>query len=171
MAVGSVGDIDVEAEATVSCETAEHFLEALDVEVSDLVGAVADVVNAAAAAGDIHGNIGQGLFHRDGAVSVAGDSLFISERFQQALSDAYTDIFGGVVCVNVEVAFGPEFEVEFPMFAEVCKHMVEKTHTGLDAVAACTIKVKGALDVGFFCLSVHCRGSVFHRDILILIER
>ena len=83
-----------------------HFFEALDVEVADFVGAVIDVIYAARPAGQVHRNICDCLFHRNGAVPVPGDAFFIAKRLDQCLAEAYRYIFDGVMCVRFEVAFG-----------------------------------------------------------------
>ena len=59
-------------------KAAQHFLDALDVEVAYLIRSILDVVDANRPARQIHRNIRQRILHRQGTVAVSCNALFVA---------------------------------------------------------------------------------------------
>ena len=167
VAVGSVWDVDVQVEPAIIGEAAEHFLQTLDVEIADLVCPVVNVINAARPARQIDRDVGDGLLHWHGAVTVSGDTLFVVQCLKQGLAETYPDVFDRMVRIDLQVAFCPDDQVDFAVLAQVREHVVEKTDARVDFIFALAVQIHCAGDIGFVCLPVDFRCSAFHENILI----
>ena len=157
----------MQVEFAVVREAAEEFLDAFDVEVADFVRSILGLIDAGASAGEVYSNVGQGVFHGDGAVTVAGDALLLSERFEQSLAEAYAEVFDGMVRVDVQVAFRFRGQVDFAVLAEVGKHVVEEADAGVDVVFSEAVEVNFYLYIGFLRFAFNVCRSFFHHTILI----
>src|SRR5699024_7049481 len=50
--------------------------------------------------------LGQGFVQRHERIAVPYDTGLFSQRFAQRLTDAYRRVFDGVMCIDVDIAFG-----------------------------------------------------------------
>jgi hypothetical protein len=96
---------------------------------------------------------------------VSVDAFFVSEGLKQTLAQAYCDVFGRMVRINIQIAFGFYDHVDFAVFAQVCEHVVQETDTRVDLEFADTIEIKLNGNVGFLCLSMNLRGSLIHENV------
>ena len=149
MVVAAIERGDVQRHGGVHGEGLEPFLHQLGVESSHFVAHEFDVEHQERPAGNVDGDPGQRLVHRHVHVGVTGDTLHVAERLPHRLAERDTDILGGVVVVDVQVALGLDRDVEARMPGQEVKHVIEETDTGRDRRTAAAVEIDGDLDVGF----------------------
>jgi len=87
----------------------------------------------------IDGGHRQGFIHRHDEIAGAVDPLAISQRLQHRLAQHDTDVFDGVMLVNVEIAGRRQRQVEAAMPGEQLQHVIEEANAGPHVVAAASI--------------------------------
>jgi hypothetical protein len=65
------------------------------------------------------------------------------------LSDADSNVFNGVMGIDVKIAFGAHFEVEQPVARDLAEHVIQETDSGLKIVLARTVQIQLYADVCF----------------------
>src|SRR6185312_7442919 len=71
----------------------------------------------------------QGLIHWHDKVAGAHDPAFVRQCFLKRLAQCDTNIFHGMVLVNIQVATGLNFQVKCSVAREQLQHMIKKTDT------------------------------------------
>src|SRR6185312_643607 len=90
----------------------------------------------------------------------AGDAGKIAQRLLHRLADDDGGVLGGVVEIDMQVALGPDLEVDHGMAGETLQHVVEKTDAGVDVGLAAAVQVERHRDFGLAGLSLY--GSSTH---------
>ena len=85
--------------------------------------------------------MGEGLVHRDPAVTEAPDALLVAERLTEGLAEHDRGVLDGVVTLDLHVAFGLHRQVEAAVLAERGEHVVEESDAGGD------VRDTGAVEV------------------------
>src|SRR5262249_36303207 len=78
----------------------------------------------------------------------ASDALHVAERLFQRLPERDADVLGGVVVIDVQVAFGLDREVDAGMARQKLEHVVEEADPGRDRRNAGAVEIDCDLDVG-----------------------
>ena len=99
---------------------------------------------------NVERDAGQGLVHGEIGKAIAGDALLVAERRGHGLAEHDAGIFGRVVLVDVEVAFGLEGNVDQRMAGELLDHMVEEADAGRDVVGAGAVEIDRGGNRGLF---------------------
>lgn len=76
------------------------------------------------------------------------------------MAEADTDIFGGVVSIDVGITDRFNFEIDERMFCEEDQHVVEEAYTGLDVILAGAIEVQTQGDLCFCGFSVELASAM-----------
>src|ERR1700743_2436253 len=90
---------------------------------------------------------------------IAGDPGDGAERLLDRLAERDTDIFCGVMVIDMKVAIRLHRDVDARMPGQQIQHMVEKADPGGNLGYACPIEVDGHLDIGLFGLALDGRGA------------
>src|ERR1700722_11360131 len=90
-------------------------------------------------------------------VGIAGDARHVAERLLHRLAERNTDIFSGVMMIDVEVAFGLDLDIDPRMPRQEIKHVIEEADTGRDRRTALAVEVDGNLDRGLLGGPLHGR--------------
>ena len=72
---------------------------------------------------------------------VAIDTGLVTHRLGKSLPEGNTDIFNGVVRVNVQVTLGVYLEVDHAVARNLLEHVLEKRYTGIKVMLAAAIEV------------------------------
>jgi hypothetical protein len=124
-----VGDTLKEMEEQVGTERTHPGRNKLGIE--DAVGTPAE----------IDGHKPQGLVHWHIAMGGTHDATPVAECFVDGLPEADTDILGGVMIIDVQIAVGGDGDVELSVFGHQGQHMVQKADTGLGMTLPGTVDI------------------------------
>src|SRR3546814_9993492 len=91
--------------------------------------------------GGVERHAGQGLVHGNERLSVAPDALALAERLGHRLAEHDAAVLGGVVVVDVQIAFRLQRDVDQAVARELFEHMVEESDTGGYLVGAGTVEI------------------------------
>jgi hypothetical protein len=97
-------------------------------------------------------------------VGVSRNAFHIAERLLEGLTKRDANIFGGMVMVNVQVAFGLDGDVDARMPRKQVEHMVKEAYAGRDRCAARSVEIDFNLNVGFLGLALN--GTLAHANVL-----
>src|SRR2546428_10918809 len=120
--------------ARVVDEAGEEILDQLGLEVPDQAHADEIFVDQRGTAAQIDRDDGQRFVHGEDEVAGAIDAAAVAKSLREELAEDDTDIFDGVMLVDVEVAFGFQLEVEAAVPGEQLEHMIEEADAGGDLV-------------------------------------
>ena len=140
---------DMQREQPIKRQRAEKFLEQLRVHAADLVAGEGHLPGQEGAAGEVDGGFGQRLVHRHEGVAEPPDAALVAERAVQGLAEHDADILGGMVAVDMQIAFRPHGQVEQPVPRQCGQHVVEEADAGVDVAASRSIEVEVEGDIGF----------------------
>ncbi len=82
-------------------------------------------------------------------MTVAVESLFISERTCQRLPQGNADIFDRMVRIDVQIPLGFDLEIELAVTGHLLKHVVEKGNTARETALAAPVKIETDSHLGF----------------------
>ncbi len=86
-------------------------------------------------------------------MAVAHDAAALAERLGDGLADDIAGILGGVVEVDVEIAFGAQGDIDQAMARELLEHVVEEADPGGDVIGTGPVEIDGAFDAGLLGLA------------------
>ena len=69
------------------------------------------------------------------------------------LADGDAGVFGGVVKIDVQIAFRPHRQIHQAVPRQLFHHVIEKSNSGVDVVFAGAVEVHRYLDIGFLGFS------------------
>ena len=100
------------------------------------------------APGQIHRHVRQRLVHRHGGVAHALNALPVAKRVVERPAQHDRNILGGVVRVDVQVAFGLHLDVEQAVSGELRQHVIQEPNAGRAAKVAGTVDGYRRVDLG-----------------------
>jgi len=127
---------DVQGEPAELGEGLEPFLEQLGVHRAELGLGEVHLPDQVRPVGGVERHLGQRLVHRDEGATVAADAGAVAQCLGQALAQHDARILGRVMIVDVQVALGPQRDVDQAVSAQLLEHVVEEADAGLDVVLA-----------------------------------
>ena len=127
----------------------EKFFKQIDVKTADQGAGKVDVVYQTGAAGKVDDHTAQCFIQRNIGMAVTGNAGFIAKRLFQGLTQYDTDVFNGVMVVNVQIAFAGNIQVNQTMTRYLGKHMLKERNADVKAVFAGTVKIEADGDLGF----------------------
>ena len=163
MAICAVKGLDVQREPGVAGEGLEELANERRVESADLLGRKLGPEDQERPTRHVERDPGQGLVHRQQAVSVAGQSPLVAERLGQRLAERDACVLDRMMIVDMAVALGPNGDVDERMTRELIEHMIEKADAGLDVGDAGPIEVEADLDARL--LGFACNRALAHDDL------
>ena len=111
-------------------------------------------------AGNIERNAAQGLVHRRIGHAITPYPRLVAQRLGNRLSDRNGAVLGGVVLIDVEIAFDRAGNVDQRMARELLDHVIEKANPGRNRIGAGAIKVHFDRDIGLVSLASDTGNSV-----------
>jgi len=96
----------------IRSESLKPLLNKLGVERADLVTHKFGLEDQKRPTRDVDRHPCQGFVHWHMHISISRDAFHITERLLDGLSERDADIFGGVVMIDVQVAFGLDRDVD-----------------------------------------------------------
>ena len=77
----------------------------------------------------------------------------IALGFLQCLSQNQTDVFHGVMTINLEITFRVDLQIEMTMASKLSEHVIEKRNAGTDLIFTRPVEVQTDADFRFVGLS------------------
>jgi hypothetical protein len=149
----------VEVALDVRHEAIEEVDEEFGLQVADMDYFDEVFVDEGGTTAEVDGGDGESFIHGLDEVAGAVDAFTIAEGLAEELAKDDTDIFDGVVLVDIEVTGCFEVEVKAAMLGEELEHVVEEADACRDGVLAFAFDLEGALDLGFFGDSFNFGGA------------
>src|ERR1700688_4196588 len=106
---------------------------------------------------------GKRLVHGHQKVSGAQNSALRAQGFGHCLAQSDSDVFDGVVLVDVQIAARGQFQIEGAVPGDEFQHVVEKTDPRGNARVAAPVQIQAELDIGLVGLAVNLCDS-WHRS-------
>src|SRR5439155_9686619 len=94
--------------------------------------------------------MGQRLVERDHGMPIPLDADAFAQRLRYRLADDIAGVLGGVVKIDVEVAFGMQRDVDEAVLCQLIEHVVEKADAGRDLGRTAAVEIDPALDPRLF---------------------
>src|SRR5437879_6392403 len=138
MAGAPVEDPGVNVGTGSAGEAFEEIVDQLGLEITYKARADFGIDYGGGASAEIDGGHSHGFVHRHEEISGAQNAALGAEGLVEGLAEDDTDIFDGVVLIDVEITAGFELEVEASVMSEEFEHVVEETDAGGDVVTAAT---------------------------------
>ena len=149
MIVGAVEGLEVQRQPAVHCERLKPFPHQLGVEGANLVAHECHIEHQERAPRNVDRHPRERLVHGHVHIGVAGDAFHVAERLLDRLPERDTDVLGGMVVVDVQVALGLDGEIDAGMARQKLEHVVEKADAGRDRASPAAVDVDHDLDIGF----------------------
>ena len=126
MVVGAVQHFGMQCYSGIHREGLEPLLHKLGVERADLVAHELGLEDQKRSTGNVDRNPRQRLVHWYVHVGISRDALHIAECLLDGLAERDADIFGGMVMIDVQVAFGLDRDVDARVPRKQVEHVVEE---------------------------------------------
>ena len=95
-------------------------------------------------------------------MAISAYAFFVTHSFEQGLPQGNSNIFDGVVRIDVQVAFGANRDIHHAMPCDLIDHVIQKRHTGFQSGLASTIQTQFNADLSFE--GIACDLSLAHGE-------
>jgi hypothetical protein len=112
MVVDAVQALDMQPQPGILCEGAKPFAEQFGIEIAELGPREVDLPDQPWPVRTVQRGAGQRLVHRDQRAAIARDALAVAQRLRYRLADGDAGILGGVVEIDMQVALGPDRQID-----------------------------------------------------------
>lgn len=160
VSVSPVVQKHVEVALSIGRECLPKVFDEFAVEFTDLLSRHGGLKDQVTSAAEVDGDGSEGFFHGQHDMTVTSDPRFSAEAIPEGLAEADTDIFGGVVSIDVDITDGFNLEIDERMFCEEDQHVVEESDTGLDVILTGAIEVQTQGDLCFCGCSVELASAM-----------
>ena len=133
--------VDVQRDLSVIDEALKKLVHQIDIEFADARTHEIDLEIEAGAAGKVDHHARQRFVERNVSVAVAAYALLVAERPRQRLSERDADVLDRVMRVDVQIAPGRDFEIEYTMARNLVEHVIEKRHPGVNRSRAAAVEI------------------------------
>ncbi len=142
MIAAAVHDFDVHIGSGSSSKSFEEVSHEFGLKITDYGNVHLVIDDVGDSAREIDGRHGQGLIHGHDEISCSQDAFLISERFCKGFAEGDSDVFNGVVLVDVEITHTLELKVEAAVTSEQFEHVIKEANSGRDSVASLPVDVE-----------------------------
>ncbi len=142
MGIHTAQIINVQRHAGMIDQPVEKLAEQIDIKLADTGAGKWHVILEARTSGQIDHHPRQGFIKRHIAVPVAGQPLLVAPGRSQRLTERDTDIFDGMVRINVQITFRLNIQINQAMSGNLIQHVVEKGNAGGEIALTGTIKIE-----------------------------
>jgi len=135
---------DVQRQCGRGCERAPELLDELRVEwriAQNFLTWEFNFVDKEWTARKVESDIDESFVKGNAVRSEATNTGFVAERYRKGLTKSDTDIFNGVMRVDLQIALGPNDEIEATVTTKLRKHVIEEREAGRGLVATLTIEI------------------------------
>src|SRR6476620_11510498 len=160
VAVLAIERLDMQRDAGMLGEGLEPHAEQFGVHLPDLRTGEIDLPHEVGAPRDVDRDAGERLVHGQIGKAVAGDALLVAKRLRYRLAEHYAAILGGMVLIDMQVAFGLQEDVDHRMPRELLDHVIEEADAGLDRIGAAAVEVDSRGNVGLLGAALDGRGPL-----------
>jgi len=132
----------VKTQAAVRNNRLPELLDQLRLQVTDAFPFHADPVNETGSPREVRDRPRKRLIHGEIGVREPRDSLFVSESLLQGRSETDPDVLNGMMCVDLEIAFAVNIQVEKTVAREELQHVIEKWDPCVDVAPSAAVQVQ-----------------------------
>lgn len=125
--------VDVQCYTRALGKTLKAVGNHLCAKVANLLALEAKVDHAEWPVGQVNDRAAESLVERRIGVAEAGEAGGCAEGLGESVPQGYTDVFGCVMVVDVQVSLAGDGQAPAGVFGEGVEHVVEKANTGADA--------------------------------------
>src|SRR5271169_6724016 len=111
-------------------ESFKEIVHQLGLKITNTPGADLRLNHRHCASAEIHCRETESLIHGHQEISGAQNAATVAESAVKGLAQTDSNIFDGMVLVDVEIADGGEFQVEGSVTSEKLEHVIKKTDAG-----------------------------------------
>ncbi|MNE23006.1 hypothetical protein D3C80_1162400 [compost metagenome] len=161
----------MQADQGVVDEALEELLEQVDVEATDRRTGVRHVHLQARTAGEVDDHARQRFVERHIGMAVTADALLVADRLRKSLTQGDTDVFHGVVIVDMQVALALDIQVDQPVPGDLVKHVLKEGNPDIESGLSGAIQVDRGFDLGFQSVALDRRLTFGHHQLRKIIGR
>jgi hypothetical protein len=143
-------------------EALEEIFGEFGLKITDARAGNLGVDNAERAATQIDGAGGERFIHGHQKISGAQNSALAAEGFLHRLAKGDSDVFDGVVLIDVQIASRVQLEIERAVPSYEFQHVIEETNTRADMRFAVAVEIQAEGDIGLIGLTTNLCGSWYH---------
>ena len=74
-------------------------------------------------------------------MGIAGDAAPVAQRLRHRLADRDAAVFGGVVEIDMQIAFGTHGQIDQAVTRQLVQHVIEESDAGLHVITALAVEV------------------------------
>ena len=167
MCVRSPKVVDVQRHPGVVDEALKELVEQINIETADHAACEAHVEHQPRAAGQIEHHPRQGLVQRHIGMPVTSDTLLVSDRLGEGLTQRDADILHRVVRVDVQITPGEDIQIDQTMPGDLVEHVLEKRYPGLHACHPAAVEIDRDSDLRLQGIAFDA-GAASHRSLHVL---
>ena len=160
MAVCATQVVDVQGDLGMIDQTLKKLAEQVHVEVADHGPRKRHVKFQPGATGEIDHHARQRLIQRHVGVPVASNAFFVAHRDGQSLAQRDAEILDRVVGIDMQIAPGPDADIQHAVARDLIQHVFEKGQAGLQLCHAAAIQVQGHADLCLQGIAAHLRPAL-----------
>jgi hypothetical protein len=102
---------------------------------------------------------GKSFIHRRISAAIAGDPALVAQRRQHRFADRNTGVFGGVVLINMQIAYRLYFQVDQRVPRQLFKHVIQKSDACRNFVNAGAVQINLYINRRFIGFTADCTFS------------
>src|SRR5690606_24635093 len=100
-----------------------------------------------------------GFVHGQRRGAVAGDAFAIPQRFEESTTDDYTQVFGRMVSVDLDVTRRFDFQIEQAVSRQLFDHVTQERNWGFNQSAAVAVEIDGHGDLRLVSVACVCASA------------
>lgn len=129
-------------------EALEKLLKQVDIKPANSGAGVRHMHLQTGTPGEVYDYPRQGFVQRHIRMAVTSHAFFVANSFGEGLAQGNTDVFHGVVVVNLQVALALDIEVDQTVAGNLVEHVLKERHANIELGLAGTIQIDRDLDLG-----------------------
>jgi hypothetical protein len=150
MVIVAAGEhLDMQGDLRVRCECAQELANVFGGKVAYPLTSKLNVVIEAASSADVEADQYERFVHWGGIVSVPLDPLLALEGLSKGLAKENSNVFGGVMIIYLDVAFGADAQVDLPVECKLGEDVVDVSVPGAAVLTRSTIQIEHDLNASF----------------------
>src|SRR5215831_4712496 len=125
----------MQAEATLRRKRLQQMRDHVAAQAADLGAAERQVDARPATPAEVDRDLGERLVEGNDGVAETADAPPLTERPMERLAEGNADVLGGVVLIDVQVAFGAHGQIEASVTSQAVQHVIEEADARGDIAA------------------------------------
>src|SRR5918999_4211552 len=157
MAVSTAQIVNVQGHEGMVDEALEEVIEQVHIKITYPCARELYLELKPRPAGTIEHHPRERLIQRHIGLSIAADTSLVAQGLGKGLAKGDSDVFDGVMRIDVQIALSFNVKVEHPMPRHLIQHVIKKRQAGVEIGSTRTVEVEGHRDLGFFGVAFDSR--------------